>query len=76
MRRKYQYEAKFKQWGIKKYRMGAEKWKYVKRQMEKRNAEQQCTEVYIDGVLCPPKTVQMEMHQQGFEREIEKVLPR
>lgn len=56
--------------------MGAEKWKYVKRQMEKRNAEQQCTEVYIDGVLCPPKTVQMEMHQQGFEREIEKVLPR
>ncbi|KAB8225869.1 ankyrin [Aspergillus novoparasiticus] len=67
---KYQYEARFKQWGIRKYRMGAEKWKYVKRQLEKRG--NQCTEVYLDGVLCPPRIVQMEIGRQGYEKEIEK----
>ncbi|KAE8323243.1 ankyrin [Aspergillus sergii] len=67
---KYQYEARLKQWGIRKYRMGAEKWKYVKRQLEKRG--NQCTEVYLDGVLCPPRIVQMEIGRQGYEKEIEK----
>ncbi|KAB8278270.1 ankyrin repeat-containing domain protein [Aspergillus minisclerotigenes] len=67
---KYQYEARLKQWGIRKYRMGAEKWKYVKRQLEKRGNK--CTEVYLDGVLCPPRIVQMEIGRQGYEKEIEK----
>lgn len=52
--------------------MGAAKWKYVKREMEKRGAEQATADVYIDGTLCPHKTVQMEIRRQAFETQIGK----
>ncbi|KAH8690778.1 ankyrin repeat-containing domain protein [Talaromyces proteolyticus] len=69
---KYQYEAQFKQWGFKKYRMGAENWKYVKRQIEKRTNDGKQSDVFIDGTLRSPKTVQMEIRRQGFQTAIEK----
>ena len=49
---------------------GAEKWKYVKQQPEKK--DNQCTEVQIDGVLCPPGLVRMEIGLHECEKEIEK----
>lgn len=52
--------------------MGAAWWKYVKRKIKKRGAEQPAAEVYIDGILCPHKTVQMEIRRQAFEKYIEK----
>lgn len=51
--------------------MGSKKWKYVKRQLEKRDAQNKRSEVYINGVLCPPRTVQTEIRRQGFETAIE-----
>ncbi|KAL2822787.1 ankyrin [Aspergillus cavernicola] len=70
---KSQYERKFKLWGFRKYHMGAEKWRYVKQQLQRRNIETPCIEVYIDGVLCPPEVVQKEIQRQGFETVFEKI---
>lgn len=67
----YQYQAKLKQWGFKKYRMGAKKWIYVKRQIEKRNKLEKASEVFIDGVQCPRNVVQAEIRRQGFETAME-----
>ena len=52
--------------------MGAEKWKYVKRQIDKRQKLKKASEVFIDGVPCPPNIVQAEIRRQAFEtaREI------
>ncbi|GAQ40235.1 hypothetical protein AKAW_10302 [Aspergillus niger] len=69
---KNQYTARFKKWGFKKYRMGALKWRHVNREIQKRAAEGQNLEVWFDGVYYDPKTVQFEIHRQGFQREIDK----
>ncbi|KAJ5168859.1 ankyrin [Penicillium canariense] len=69
---KNQYTARLKKWGFKKYRMGAIKWRHVNREMQKRAAEGQNLEVWFDGVYYPQKTVQFEIHRQGFQREIDK----
>ena len=70
--RKYQYTARLKKWGFKKYRMGALKWRHVNREIQKRAAEGQNLEVWFDGVYYDPKTVQFEIHRQGFQRETDK----
>ncbi|GLB19608.1 hypothetical protein AtubIFM61612_009520 [Aspergillus tubingensis] len=69
---KYQYTARLKKWGFKKYRMGALKWRHVNREIQKRAAEGQNLEVWFDGVYYDPKTVQFEIHRQGFQRETDK----
>ncbi|GAT21829.1 hypothetical protein RIB2604_01100730 [Aspergillus luchuensis] len=69
---KNQYTARFKKWGFKKYRMGALKWRHVNREIQKRAAEGQNLEVWFDGVNYNQKTVQFEIHRQGFQREIDK----
>ncbi|KAJ5083543.1 ankyrin repeat-containing domain protein [Penicillium angulare] len=71
--RKGQYEYKFREWGLKKYPMGAAEWKYIKRQMETRKRESgKDSEVYINGVLQSPKKVRYEIGRQGFESTIAK----
>jgi hypothetical protein len=72
--RKNQYTARLKKWGFKKYRMGALKWKHVNREIQKRAAEEQNLEVWVDGIFWPQQTVKFEIHRQGFQREIEKHL--
>ncbi|PWY63640.1 ankyrin [Aspergillus eucalypticola CBS 122712] len=72
---KNQYTARFKKWGFKKYRMGALKWRHVNREIQKRAAEGQNLEVWFDGVYYDSKTVQFEIHRQGFQREIDKYQP-
>ncbi|RAK85511.1 ankyrin [Aspergillus costaricaensis CBS 115574] len=72
---KNQYTARLKKWGLKKYRMGALKWRHVNREIQKRAAEGQNLEVWFDGVCYDPKTVQFEIHRQGFQREIDKYQP-
>ncbi|PLN83089.1 ankyrin [Aspergillus taichungensis] len=62
-----QYHRKLKQWRFRKYRMGAEKWKYVKRQIEKRNKMNKASDVFINGERCPPDIVHAEIRRQGFE---------
>ncbi|RAH53365.1 ankyrin [Aspergillus piperis CBS 112811] len=74
-RTKNQYTARLKKWGFKKYRMGALKWRHVNREIQKRAAEGQNLEVWFDGVYYNPKTVQFEIHRQGFQREIDKYQP-
>ena len=51
--------------------MGAKKWIYIKRQIEKRNNAQKRSEVFIDGVQCAPMIVQAETRRQGFETAME-----
>ncbi|PYH31437.1 ankyrin [Aspergillus neoniger CBS 115656] len=69
---KYHYTARLKKGGFKKYRMGALKWRHVNREIQKRAAEGQNLEVWFDGVYYDPKTVQFEIHRQGFQRETDK----
>jgi hypothetical protein len=52
--------------------MGALKWKHVNREMQKRATEGQNLEVWFDGIYYDQKTVQFEIHRQGFQREIDK----
>ncbi|PKY07206.1 ankyrin [Aspergillus campestris IBT 28561] len=62
-----QYHRKLKQWRFRKYRMGAKKWIYVKRQIEKRKKLNKTSEVFINGERCPPHVVRAEIRRQGFE---------
>ncbi|KAI9376178.1 ankyrin [Aspergillus egyptiacus] len=71
-RTKNQYTLRLKKWGFRKYRMGALKWKYVKRAMEKRAAEGKTLEVWMDGVRYDQKRVESETRRHGFESVIEK----
>jgi hypothetical protein len=50
--------------------MGAEKWRYVKWQLKRRNVD---TEVYIDGALCPPEIVLKGIQRQGFETVFDRL---
>lgn len=53
--------------------MTSEKWKFVKHRKDKRKRENgKESEVYIDGILCPPKRVKYETGRQAFESTIVK----
>ncbi|KAJ5780025.1 hypothetical protein N7457_005185 [Penicillium paradoxum] len=70
---KAQYEKAFERWGFKKYKMTSEKWKFIKHRMEKRKRENgKESEVYINGVRCPPRKVRYEIGRHAFESTMEK----
>ncbi|KAH9211436.1 ankyrin repeat-containing domain protein [Leptodontidium sp. 2 PMI_412] len=73
---KAEYERKFKQWGFVKYRMRKEDWRCISNRIEKRKRESgKDSEVYIDGVQCPPIKVRRETARHGFVSTIEKFRP-
>lgn len=49
--------------------MGRAKWKYVKRQLEKKGIS---AEVYIDGAHCSQQMVHMEINRQAFETQVQR----
>ncbi|KAH6688243.1 hypothetical protein BKA61DRAFT_448990, partial [Leptodontidium sp. MPI-SDFR-AT-0119] len=67
---------KFKQWGFVKYRMRKEDWRCISTRIDKRKRESgKDSEVYIDGVQCPPTKVRRETARHGFVSTIEKFRP-
>lgn len=86
MCRKCQYEQKIKDWGFKKYHVGAKRWACVDYLLEKIEAEKTLSEgkdlsgkrkwennVYIGGVYYPPKKVKYEIGRKVFRSIIDKV---
>lgn len=84
--RKYQYERKLKEWGFKKYRVGAKKWEFIDHRLDKMEAKREITrgkdfsgkrkwesQVYIDGILYPPKRVKYEISRKVFRSTIDKI---
>ena len=58
--RKAQYVRKLDQWGFKK-NSTHEEWKFVARQLKKRNLEGKRSDTYINGKLIPRKKVMKEV---------------
>jgi hypothetical protein len=56
--------------------MRKENWRYIDNRIAKRKRESgKDSEVYIDGVRCPPTKVRKETARHGFVSTIEKFRP-
>jgi hypothetical protein len=67
--RKWQYEKKFREWAFKKNHGGADKWRIIKRRLQKRSGEH---EVYIDRFFQSAEKVRHAIRQQTFQTTLEK----
>jgi len=68
--RKSQYQARFREWGFKKYAKGTQQgdWKIARYKAEKAKKLGKKTEVYRDGKLVTPKI----LRRQGFTTFLEQ----
>lgn len=69
---KSQYEKKLSAWRVRKNRMRKEYWRFINRRMIERRREGKDSEVYIDGILCPPARVRREASRHDFVPILDK----
>ncbi|GAB1315418.1 hypothetical protein MFIFM68171_05628 [Madurella fahalii] len=72
---KAQYERKLREWGIRKNRMRNRDWFLIAQRIARRREQNKDSEVYIDGVQCPPSKVRKETARHGFVPTIDKFRP-
>jgi post-segregation antitoxin (ccd killing protein) len=65
LRRKAQYEKKFKDWGFQKHRTKQD-WKVMGQKLGARKRMAKESNVYLDGQLVPAKKVRKEISRQAY----------
>ena len=60
-------------WKFGKYQMTTDKWKAVRRKVEKRRKNNKKSDVYINGVRCPSPKLRREL-SRTFESTLERLV--
>ncbi|KAF9892672.1 hypothetical protein FE257_001074 [Aspergillus nanangensis] len=71
-RTKKQYENRLKKWGVKKYKMTPEKWKYINRKIHKRKHQgKHQSEVYVYSERYAPEKIREGISRHGYLSTVE-----